>query len=219
MIQEAPRLVSVQVGRPRAMNYEGTAWTSAIGKVPVQERLFLDRTNLASDRQANRKYHGGPEKAVCCFAAEHYPVWRAELGLDDSFAYGAFGENFTLLGMLENQVCIGDIYTVGTARVQVASPRRPCINLARRWDRPELPRKLTDRGHTGYYLRVLQTGEVGAGETPALLERPQPEITISLLNEAHYRKAGGQELAQRLAALPELSRDWRWNFQRRLSTR
>src|SRR5581483_8373041 len=105
-----PRLLSVQVGRPRTMEWEGQTWTSDIYKAPVSERLFLDRTNLNGDKQANTRHHGGPDKAVCCFSIEHYPFWREELGRGEDFTFGAFGENFTLAGMTEERVCIGDVY-------------------------------------------------------------------------------------------------------------
>jgi len=210
------RLLSVQVGRPRTRDWQGEAWTTAIFKEPVHARVFLDSKNLEGDEQANKKHHGGKDKAVCCFPVEHYAFWREELGLGAAFAYGAFGENFTLAGMPEDRVCIGDIYAVGTARVQVCQPRMPCINLARKWNCETMPKRMEQLGHSGYYLRVLQTGEVGAGDTLTLLERPQPDITIAFVNDALFRKAGGRERDTLLASLPELSRDCRWIFQRRL---
>ncbi|HZO90396.1 MAG TPA: MOSC domain-containing protein [Chthonomonadaceae bacterium] len=214
-----PRLLSVQVGRPRTMEWEGQTWTSDIYKAPVSERLFLDRTNLNGDKQANTRHHGGPDKAVCCFSIEHYPFWREELGRGEDFTFGAFGENFTLAGMTEERVCIGDVYAVGTARVQVSQPRQPCINLARKWGHEEMPRRMQQLGHSGFYLRVLQTGEVGTGDAFALLERPNPQITVAVVNAAIYNKAGGPEMAKRLATLSELARSCRWIFVRRLGSR
>lgn len=210
------RLLSVQVGRPRTQDWQGEAWTTAIFKEPVNARLFLDSTNLAGDEQANKKNHGGKDKAVCCFPIEHYAFWREELGLGEAFGYGAFGENFTLAGMPEDRVCIGDIYAVGTARVQVCQPRMPCFNLARKWRCETMPKRMEHLGHSGYYLRVLQAGEVGANDTLTLLERPQPDITIAFVNDALYRKTGGNERDTLLASLPELSKDSRGIFQRRL---
>jgi MOSC domain-containing protein YiiM len=216
MIQSELRLLSVQVGKPRLMDWQGEAWRSAIYKEAVDGRLYLDSKNLAGDKQANTKHHGGPDKAVCGFPAEHYPFWRQQLGVGDAFVYGAFGENFTLAGMEEDQVCIGDIYAVGEVRVQVSQPRQPCINLARKWDYEALPKQMQRLGHTGYYLRVVQPGEVGAGDALTLLERPHPEITVACVNGAIYRKEGGAERDALLAQLPALSRDCRWIFQRRL---
>ena len=208
-------LVSLQVGQPQALETDGAKWRSAIYKTPVAGRVLLGETNLSGDKQANLKYHGGPDKAVCAFPAEHFSQWQAELGLGEEFGYGAFGENFTLSGMDEANVCIGDIYVVGTAKVQVSQPRQPCINLARKWNYSVFPERLVEMGHTGYYLRVLQPGEVGAGDSVILLERPNPEITIQFTNSAKYRKVGGVERARLLAALPELAEEWRRPFRNR----
>ena len=215
MTETTRKLVSLQIGQPQALETDGAKWRSAIYKAPVVERLFLGETNLTGDRQANLKFHGGPDKAVCAFPAEHFPFWQTELGIGESFGYGAFGENFTLAGMTESQVCIGDIYAVGTAKVQVSQPRQPCVNLARKWNYPSFPERLVEAGHTGYYLRVIEPGEVGAGDVLALLERPRPEITVEFTNAAKYRKAGGVERARLLANLPELAEMWRSPFRNR----
>jgi MOSC domain-containing protein YiiM len=202
---QTPTLLSVQVGRPQTMKRKGGTWTSAIFKSQVTGRLKLERTNLDGDQQTNLKHHGGPDKAVCCFPMEHYPYWRDEFGLGDAFVYGAFGENFTIEGLLEEAVCIGDTYEVGGARVQVSQARIPCVNLVHKWGRKEMPDRMMELGHTGYYLRVVQTGEVGAGDWLTLLERPQPEITVALLNRAMYQHEGSPELWRRLTTLPELA--------------
>ena len=215
MTEATPVLVSLQIGQPKALETAGTKWRSAIYKTPVSKRIFLGETNLTGDRQANLKFHGGPDKAVCAFPAEHFPHWRTELGIGEMFGYGAFGENFTLAGMDESQVCIGDIYAVGAAKVQVSQPRQPCINLARKWNYPPFPERLIEAGHTGYYLRVLEAGEVGAGDALTLLERPNPEITIAFTNAAKYRKEGGAKRARLLAELSELAEDWRGPFRKR----
>ncbi len=213
---ETPRLlVSVQIGQPQALETNGAKWRSAIYKTPVAQRLFLGETNLAGDRQANLKFHGGPDKAVCAFPAEHFPRWQTELGIGAAFSYGAFGENFTLLGMDESQVCIGDIYAVGTARAQVSQPRQPCVNLARKWNYPPFPERLIEAGQTGYYLRVIESGEIGAGDPVTLLERLHPEITVAFTNAAKYHKSGGVERARLLANLPELAEAWRGPFRKR----
>ena len=211
-------LRSVQVGKPRTMPLEDGKWRSGIYKNPVDGRVPLDSTNLAGDKQANRRFHGGPDKAVCCFPAEHYPFWRQLLSrTEEEFAYGAFGENFTLSGMTENEVCVGDVYEVGSARVQVCQPRIPCINLVRKWGYAEMPNKMQEVGHSGYYLRVLQTGEVGAGDAMTLIER-STDITIAAINGALYRREGGKEFAVLLSELPELADAARSIF-RRLATR
>ena len=208
-------LVSVQAGRPRKLDFEGKAWRSAIYKERVAGRVALTPTNIEGDRQANLKFHGGPDKAVCCFPAEHFDYWREALGRGTDFSFGAFGENFTLQGLTEDRVCIGDTFAVGSAVVQVSQPRQPCINLARKWDCAEMPATMIEAGHTGYYLRVLTPGEVGAGDALTLLKRPHPEMSITVANGILYDKAGGESARLALIALPELSEAWRQTLSRR----
>lgn len=209
-------LVSVQVGQPVQMEFQGKVWESAIGKRPVVGRVWLDATNLEGDRQHNLKYHGGPDKAVCCFCSEHYPLLQEEFDLGERFVPGAFGENFTVSGLLETDVCIGDIYTVGSARVQVSQPRQPCVNVARKWDRKTLPERMETLGYTGYYLRVLGEGEVGAGDTLSLIERPHPHLSVHRLNRAMYQHESTPEQDALLANLPVLTSSIRHLFQRRI---
>ena len=217
------RLLSLQVGRPaehvsELEDGQDAAWVSGIWKspVPVGERLRLDRINLDGDAQADLKNHGGPDKAVCCYAAEHYPAWRAALGKSEAeFPYGAFGENWTLDDMTEDTICIGDVYTIGTARVQVSQPRMPCWKLGRRWERPGLPLEVSGSGKTGYYLRVLEPGEVGAGDALTLVERPLPEWPVARVNAAMYVAKDDADLADALSRLPLLAEAWRRPFRRR----
>ena len=216
MTTEKPKLISLQVGTPRKLDFHGRAWESAIFKAPTPQRLRLETTNLDGDKQYNLKYHGGPDKAVCCFSAEHYPYWQNEFGMGEAFTYGAFGENFTLAGLPESAACIGDIYAVGTARIQVCQPRMPCINVARKWDRKDMPRRMEELGHTGYYLRIVQTGEVGAGDDLTLLERSCPDVSIHLINRAWYQDESTPEQDERLSRLPLLAASARRVFQRRL---
>lgn len=214
-------LISLQVGRPSEHVSElkdgnDAAWVSGIWKAPVEGRVQLDRVNLDGDGQADLKNHGGPDKAVCCYAAAHYPTWRTALGkTEDEFPYGAFGENFTLTQLTEEGVCIGDIYTVGTARVQVSQPRTPCWKLGRRWERPGLPLEASMSGRTGWYLRVLEPGEVGAGDALALIERPLPEWTVARVNQAMYVEKDDADLAEALSHLTLLAEAWRRPFRRR----
>lgn len=215
------KLLSLQVGRPAEHVSELTdgqdaAWVSGIWKSPVEGKLRLDRINLDGDAQADLKNHGGPDKAVCCYAAEHYPGWRAALGRTEAeFPFGAFGENFTLEGLTEDAVCIGDIYTIGTARVQVSQPRMPCWKLGRRWERPGLPLEVSGSGRTGFYLRVLEPGEVEAGDPLALTERPLPDWPVARVNQAMYVDKDDADLADALSRLPVLAEAWRRPFRRR----
>ena len=215
------KLLSLQVGRPaehvsELQDGQEAAWVSGIWKLPALGRVRLDLVNLDGDAQADLKNHGGPDKAVCCYAAEHYPDWRSALGKRESeFPHGAFGENWTLVGMTEDTVCIGDTYTVGTARVQVSQPRMPCWKLGRRWERPGLPLEVSGSGRTGYYLRVLEPGEVGAGDMMTLTERPLPLWPVARVNRAMYADKADANLAEELSRLPLLAEAWRRPFRRR----
>ena len=215
------QLISLQVGLPRerlsaVADGNEAAWVSGIWKAPVAGRVRLARENLDGDRQADLKNHGGPDKAVCCYASAHYPAWRAALGMTpNEFPFGAFGENWTLGGLTEHSVCIGDIYQVGTARVQLSQPRMPCWKLGRRWERPGLPLEVQTSGRTGWYLRVLEPGEVGAGDSVTLMERPLPEWTIARINQAMYVEKTDTALAEELSRLPLLAEAWRRPFRRR----
>ena len=161
------KLVSLQIGTPaehtsQLNDGKDAAWDSSIWKAPVTGPVHLGRTDLAGNTQADLKNHGGPDKAVCCYSAEHYPGWRLRLDLSErEFGYGAFGENFTLSGLTEDAVCLGDICRVGAAVVQISQPRMPCWKVGRRWEHPELPGEMTATGRTGFYLRVLTEGGRG----------------------------------------------------------
>ncbi len=184
------RLLSLQVGLPRERGREGArdwaerAWTTAFFKEPVPGPLRLGRTGLEGDGQADGRFHGGPDKAVLAYAAAHYPAWREELGREMPF--GAFGENFTVEGTDESAVCLGDVYAVGGARVQVSQPRIPCWKIARRWGIKDLSARVQRTGRTGWYLRVLEEGRVAPGDAVEPLDRPHPEWTVAAANEAMF---------------------------------
>ncbi|HEY8491124.1 MAG TPA: MOSC domain-containing protein [Dehalococcoidia bacterium] len=207
-------LLAIQVGTPRQMGRDGAEdpmdrpWSSAIFKESVAGPVRLGRTNLEGDRQADGKNHGGPDKAVLLYAAAHYPAWREELGLP-SFPYGAFGENFTVAGLTEETVCIGDVYAVGQAVVQVSQPRQPCWKLAYRWRIKDLTARVERTGRTGWYARVLREGRVQAGDALTLLERPHPGWTVARATAVMRRRREEPETALALGSLPALAEAWR----------
>ena len=204
-----PTLVSLNIGRARAG--EGPpSWRSAIWKQPVLLPLELGAEGLAGDQQANRRVHGGPDKAVCVYSLDHAAWWRETL-VAPEWGAGAVGENFTVTGQTETSVCLGDVYQVGTALVQVSQPRSPCRTLARRWGRPDLPKRVVQSGRSGWYLRVLRDGQVEAGVPVTLIERPFAAWTIARVNHASYGLVAGIGDADRraLAAVPVLAAAWR----------
>ena len=183
-------------------------WSTGFYKQPVLESLWLGYEGLKGDQQADRRYHGGSEKAVCVYPSEHYPYWLEKLGLQD-MPPGAFGENFTTEGLVETDVCIGDTYEIGEVRVQVSQPRQPCWKLARRWQVKDLTAQVERTGYTGFYFRVLKHGQVQAGETFTLCERPFPEWTIALANEIMHHRRSDKDAARDLASCPLLSSSWK----------
>jgi MOSC domain-containing protein YiiM len=203
------KLLSVQVGRPRE-RFEGDMWVSAIFKEVVDGAIHLHSTNLDGDEQADLRVHGGPDKAVCVYSADHLPFWRVTLGRDD-VGPGAFGENFSVAGVSEADVCIGDVFQVGTAVVQVSQPRGPCWKLGRKWARLDLPKVVIKEGKTGWYLRVLQPGDVEAGQEVGLVGRTYPEYTITEANRLAYAKADSALIEARLrfSECTALSAAWR----------
>jgi MOSC domain-containing protein YiiM len=204
------RLLSIQVGLPAVHQApdEDQPWRTGFWKAPVDGPVFLERTNLVGDGQAAVGIHGGPDKAVLAYAASHYPLWRSELGWPD-LCFGAFAENFTLDNLTEKTVCLGDVYAVGEARVQVSQPRSPCWKIARRWRMPELTARVEATGRTGWYLRVLQEGILQAGQSFRLLERPHPEWSIARVAATARDRKTNSAAAAELRALAELSAAWR----------
>ncbi|MES2460630.1 MAG: MOSC domain-containing protein [Armatimonadota bacterium] len=212
------RIVSLRVSLPKKMTTAaGKEWRSAIAKEPVEKPVLLGQENLAGDYQANRKYHGGPDKAICGYSAEHFPYWLETLGKE--LPFGAFGENITVAGLTEDILCIGDILEIGSGgvRVQVSQPRQPCANVSKRWNRPDLPRRMEETGWTGFYTRVINSGEISPGDSLTLRERPHPGWTILRANRLMYAKAlDGAQLTE-LKELVFLSAEWKRILGRKLA--
>jgi MOSC domain-containing protein YiiM len=181
---DEPHLASIHVGMPAQLGgADGErAWVSGIFKTPVSGPIWLGRLNLAGDGQADLRVHGGPDKAVLAYSADHYPFWTGRLpGVD--FPYGAFGENFTIAGLTEDSVCIDDVYRVGDAAIYVTQPRQPCWKLARKLGTKEIGPLVIGTGYTGWYFGVMHEGFVRTGDRLTLIHRPNPNWTIRRVNE------------------------------------
>jgi MOSC domain-containing protein YiiM len=206
------QLVSVQVGKVESFLHNNKDMTTAIHKHPVKLPIFLGQ-QFIGDEQADLVNHGGADKAVCVYSYEHYAHW--EQSLEQSLSLGAFGENMTVLGMLEHDICIGNIYRIGETLVQVSQPRQPCYKLGLRYDRADLPLLVQQTGFTGFYIRVLQEGWIGT-DPQIHLEKLDPlMVTISFANEIMFKDKQNVEGVQKMLAVEALSESWRIFLEKR----
>lgn len=211
--------IALFIGEPLTIASEGSGawwdkpWETAFYKKPVHHEVALTDQGFVGDGQADRTVHGGVDKAICAYPAAHYPGWRHSLERPD-FPFGAFGENLTLEGVTEADVCIGDVYGAGEVRLQITQPRQPCWKLARRWRIKDLTAQVERTGQTGWYFRVLNVGALRAPTDLTLLERPHPEWTIATANEIMHHKTDFAA-ARALAACPALSESWKNGLRRR----
>ena len=215
-----PFIQSVQVGLPRLHGVAGSTdphdkpWATAFFKGPVAGPVAVTPTGLVGDGQSDLVNHGGIDKAVLAYSADHYDGWRDELGLAE-LPGGAFGENLTVAGLTEDGVCVGDVFHCGDVTLEVSQPRQPCWKLARRWRIKDLPARVVKSGRCGWYLRVTQTGTLAAGDAFTLLARPNPAWTIRRAHRImHFAKTDAAESLS-LAAVPGLSFDWQETLRSR----
>jgi MOSC domain-containing protein YiiM len=207
------KLISVNIGLPREVTWNGKVVSTGIFKAPVSDRVMVRSLNLDGDGQADLAVHGGADKAVYAYPLEHYDYWRSELP-ETELPLGIFGENFTTTGVKEEEVNIGDRFEVGTATLMVTQPRTPCYKLGIRFGRPDLVKRFLASRRTGFYLRVLQEGEVGAGDTLELVSRDENNITVADITQLYIRAADNPELLRRAVQLEALPKIWRDYFRR-----
>jgi len=180
------KLLSVQVGRPRTVQWHGKPVSTGIYKEPVAGRIMLYQFNLDGDQQADLTVHGGRDKAVYVYPSEYYPLWQAEFP-DLLLPYGMFGENFTTEGLDEESVHIGDQFRIGEAVVEVTQPRMPCYKLGIRFARPDMPKRFHASGRCGFYLAVLHEGEVGAGDLWERIARNDQQVSVIERYRQYFR--------------------------------
>ncbi|MEJ7841901.1 MAG: MOSC domain-containing protein [Rubrobacter sp.] len=209
------RLLSVNVSIPKEVVHGRKTVSTGIFKEPAPGRVVLRELNLEGDGQADLVNHGGPHRAAYAYPIENYEYWSRELDRDD-LALGQFGENFTVEGMLEDDVCIGDVFRVGDALVEVSQPRPPCFKLGIKMAMPGFPKLFLASGRVGFYLRVLEEGEVGAGDDVERVRRDPERLTVR--ETGHLLFFGGEDLdgARRALRVPALSPGWRESFEDRL---
>lgn len=213
-------LATISVALPQAVAHgHGSVWTG-IFKRPVSGPVQVQAEHLAGDGQADLVHHGGVDKAVYAYGLEHYAWWQQELGVD-ALAHGQFGENFTVAGLDERTLCLGDQLSIGSARFVVTQPRVPCFKLGVRFGDPSLPQRFARSLRTGAYLRVLEQGQVAAGDTVNVVARGAGQIPIRSLFAAYMtpNESGSREVLAAALMVPGLSDAWHAQISQRLARR
>ena len=209
------QLLSLNIGLPKEVTYGGKVIHTGINKKQVKEPVYLSFVKFNGDGQADLVHHGGVDKAVCVYTGDHYPYWEKELNQD--FVYGAFGENITVSGMSEEDVCIGDTFELGQAIVQVTQPRQPCFKLAKKYNIPKLPLYFQETGYTGFYFRVLKEGWVSSVDTLKRLQSDPKGVSVAFANRIMHKEKQNIEGVKRILEVNALSNSWRKSFEKRIS--
>jgi MOSC domain-containing protein YiiM len=209
------RLVSVNIGLPRDVNYDGRIVRTGIVKEPVAGRRRLGHLNLQGDGQADLSVHGGASKAVYAYPAEHYGFWCKDLG-KPNLSWGMFGENFTTEGLEEDGVHVGDCLRIGTTEVMVTEPRLPCYKLGVKFGRDDIVKKFLRSMRTGFYLAVVKEGEVEAGDAIEVLRRDASAVSIAEVTLTYLHKKHDAASLKRVLGAEHLTAGWKDYFLKQL---
>jgi len=212
------KIVSINVGLPREVTWQGKAVTTGIFKEPVSGPVMMRKLNLDGDGQADLTVHGGVSKAVYAYPSEHYDYWQAELpGVD--LPWGMFGENFTTEGLLEEAAYIGDKFRIGETEVMVTEPRMPCYKLGIKFGRADIIKRFLASRRTGFYFAVVRGGMVGAGDAVELIGREQQEISVADITRLYAFEKNDLESLRRAIEVEALSENWKGYFKHQLDKR
>src|ERR1700733_14917010 len=206
------RLLSVNVGLPRDIAWKGRIVHTGIWKNPVRGRVRVGRLNLDGDGQGDPGGHGGEQRAAFVYQIESYRYWQEQLKRTD-FVHGQFGENFTIEGLPDNAVCIGDRYQIGGALFEVTQPRVTCYRVGIRMNEPRMPALLTSSGRPGFYFRVLQEGDVGAGDEIVKVGEANERMTVAEINALLYSPNHAHDRLESALRVEALSPGWRASFE------
>jgi MOSC domain-containing protein YiiM len=209
------QLLSVNVSLPKEVPHERKTVFTSIYKEPVDGRVMLRTMNLDGDGQADLENHGGVYQAAYVYSVENYDHWCRELGR--YYLFGQFGENFTVEGMAEDDIYIGDVFGVGDALVEVTQPRTPCFKLGIKMGMPKFPKMFLSSGRVGFYLRVLREGEVGAGDAFERIEECPERVSVREMSRLLFFEPENLEGAKRALRVRALSPGWRNSFENRLA--
>lgn len=209
------KIVSVNVGLPLETSWKGRTVTTGIFKSPVNGSITLRRHNLDGDKQADLSVHGGPTKAVYIYPLQHYAYWREELAPMD-LPYGSFGENFTVDGVDEESICIGDEFRVGTAQVYVTEPRLPCFKLGIRFGREDMVKRFLKSQRSGFYFGIIEEGQVRAGDTLEPLTRHTDGLRVADVIRLYTTEKEDIDLLRKAVSVQALPGSWRGHFEHQL---
>lgn len=207
----AAGIVSLNVGKPITVDYLGKPVSTGIYKQPVQGPLYLSSVQFEGDGQADLVYHGGPDKAVCVYPFEHYAYWEEVLA--KKMEYASFGENLTVSGLLEDKVCIGDVYQIGEAVGQVSQPRYPCFKLSQKHGVKDMPARVLETGYSGFYLRVLQEGYISADSQLVQMESHPERVSVLDVLKLLTNGRQDEDALRRMIGLEVLAESVRTKFQ------
>jgi len=211
------KIVAISVGRPKEVQWRGRSVQTSIFKTPVSGRVHVTRLNIQGDEQSDLSVHGGAQKAVYAYPAEHYDFWRRELP-DTELPWGAFGENFTTEGLLEDEVWIGDRYRVGNVELVVTQPRMPCYKLAIRFGRTDIVKRFLQSHRSGFYFAVEREGDLSPGDAIERFARDERRLTVADVVALYASDSANQPLLETASDHPSLPASWREYFRKRLWT-
>ena len=203
---------SLNIGLAKKEVFYGKEITTGICKKPVSVPRRLGKLGFDGDGVADTTNHGGEDKAVCVYSLDHYPHWEEALGIE--LPPAAFGENLSVSDLKEDDVCIGDVFQLGTATVQITQPRQPCKTLTARYGRNDLAKLVVDSGYSGFYLRVVQEGEVRVGAPLVLVEKDPNQISVAFANNIFHHDRKNREGIEAILAVSALSASWQRSLQR-----
>jgi MOSC domain-containing protein YiiM len=201
---------SLNIGLPKKEFFHGKEYITGMCKKPVSGPLLLTTLGFEGDGVGDRKHHGGADKAVCVYSLDHYAYWESVLGT--AMPGAAFGENFSVAGLQEDDIHIGDVFRAGSTLVQVSQPRQPCTTLAARYGRSDFVKLVTDSGRTGFYFKVIEEGKVKAGDSLILVEQDSRRVSVSFANHVWYLDRKNREGIEKVLSVPALSESWRKSF-------
>ncbi len=206
------KVISINVGHTRLIDWGGKLVSTSIFKQPVDGRVAVKYLNLAGDQQADLTVHGGPDKAVYVYPSEYYDFWRQELP-GTELPWGVFGENLTTTGLLDETVNIGDLFRIGSAEVMVTQPRVPCYKLNLKFGRNDMVSRFAKSHYTGFYLAVVKEGDAGAGDSIICLKQDENLVKVADISRLYFEDRANLETMRRALEVPALAEVWKTYFK------